>query len=71
MPAFKNRFASPNFLEETIIEQAGSKIGVIRIKPSSVLWKPSGEHQFYSVTLDRFIGWITNPRTRGVVRKSK
>lgn len=72
MSKFKNRFGSPNFLEETIIEKEGNKIiGVIRIKPSSVLWKPSGERQFYSITLDRFIGWITNPRTRGVVRKSK
>jgi hypothetical protein len=63
MARFKNRFGRPNYLEETIIERAGSRIGVIRIKPSSVLWKPSGKKQFYSVTLDKFSDWITSRRT--------
>jgi hypothetical protein len=66
MPEYKNRFASPNFLEETILGQEGNKIGAIRIKPSSVLWKPKGERQFYSVTLDDFADWITDPSTCAV-----
>jgi hypothetical protein len=63
MSKYKNRFASPNFIQETITGKKGKKIGVIRIKPSSVLWKPSGERQFYSVTLERFAAWITNKKT--------
>ena len=70
MPKSRNQFAGPNFLEETIIEQAGNKIGVIRIKPSRVLWKPSGERKFYSITLDRFVEWITKRRT-GAARTSR
>ena len=58
----KNQFASPNFIEETIETEEGTKIGVIRIKPSTVLWKSSGEHKFYSISLARFIRWI---RRRG------
>jgi len=58
MPRYKNQFAGPNFIEETILTQEGAIIGVIRIKPSSVLWKPSGEQKFYCVRLDRFVRWI-------------
>jgi hypothetical protein len=64
MPRYRNQFAGPSFIQETIITQEGTTIGVIRIKPSSVLWKPSGERQFYCVPLDRFIDWITSRRTR-------
>ena len=59
----KNEFAGPNFIQETIITQEGSKIGVIRIKPSTVLWKPSWEQKFYSISLDSFVEWITRPET--------
>ena len=54
----RNQFAGPNYIEETIETEEGTKIGVIRIKPSTVLWKSSGEHKFYSISLDDFIGWI-------------
>ena len=53
-----------------ILREDGTRIGVIRIKPSSVLWKPSGERQFYSITLERFEKWITHRRT-GAERKWK
>jgi len=59
----KNQFAGPNHFQETILRQDRSKIGAIRIKPSSVLWKPSGQTQFYCVTLDEFVDWITSPST--------
>jgi len=59
----KNQFAGPNFVEEVILKQDDSRIGLIRIKPSSVLWKPRGQTQFYCVTLDDFIDWITSPST--------
>jgi len=63
MPKSKNQFAGPNFFEETILDKEGNKIGDIRIKPSTVLWKPSGDHLFYSVTLDTFVQWIKKRRT--------
>jgi len=63
MPRYKNQFAGPNFVEETIIRQEGGIVGVIRIKPSSVLWKPSGETKFYCVPLDRFVRWIKSRKT--------
>lgn len=60
MPAYNNSFASPSFIEETIIGADGRKIGSIRIKPSSVLWKPTGQQKFYSVSLETFAVWITS-----------
>ena len=62
MPKYKNQFAGPNFVQETIITQEGTIIGVIRIKPSTILWKPSGEQKFYCVPLGRFTRWIMSRR---------
>ena len=62
MPRYKNQFARPSFIQETIITEEDSIMGVIRIKPSSVLWKPRGERQFYCVPLSRFTRWITSRR---------
>jgi len=63
MPKSKNKFAGPNFFEETILDKEGNKIGDIRIKPSTILWKPSGDHLFYSIALDTFVQWIKKRRT--------
>ena len=64
MPKYRNKFAGPKFIQQTIIGENGATIGVIRIKPSSVLWKPSGERQFYSVPLERFISWVKSRKAR-------
>jgi hypothetical protein len=64
MPTYKNRFASPDFFEETIIDGNGTKVGTIRVKPSSVLWKPSGQQKFFSVSLDTFANWVTSPASK-------
>ena len=53
-----------SFCDETIINKKKEPIGVIRIKPSGVLWKPKGERDFYSVKLADFIAWITDPKTK-------
>ena len=65
MPTYSTEFKSPQFIEETIQKKAknGEKVesvGTIRIKPSSVLWKPKGKQQFYAVPLDRFASWIVS-----------
>ncbi len=63
MPGYKNKFGSPSYIEETIYDTAGVTIGTIRVKPSSVLWKPTGQQRYYAVTLDKFAAWITAPGT--------
>lgn len=64
MPDYVNAFKSPSYAEETITANDGSIIGTIRIKPSGVLWKPANAHKFYSVPLNDFIEWITNPENK-------
>jgi hypothetical protein len=71
MPAYNNKFRSSEYHEETIVsEQDGTVVGTIRIKPSSVLWKPSGAHKFYSVSLAKFGEWITHDDTKARKVKS-
>ena len=70
MPKYLNSFPSPKFVEETVVDSQGAVIGVIRIKPSGVLWKPKGQQKFYTVPLDKFVSWITAPGTRATRTKS-
>lgn len=67
VPKYVNKFKSPVFREETIVNPSGKKVGDIRIKPSGILWKPKGQQRYYSVGLDDFIDWITT-RQEGVER---
>lgn len=60
----KNRFSSPKFIEEEILDEKGNKVGTVRIKPSGVLWKEAGKQDFYSVDLEKFKTWITDPATK-------
>lgn len=64
MPKYKNSFRGPEFIEQTIADENGEVLGTVRIKPSSVLWKPKGKHQFLSVPLLKFSEWITDPGTK-------
>ena len=64
MPEYVNKFKSPVYIEETIMDNNGNTIGTIRIKPSGILWKPSGSPKYYSIPLDDFIAWITDKQTR-------
>ena len=64
MPAYKNSFRSPEYIEETINDGQGSVVGKIRIKPSGIQWKPSGAHKYYSVSLARFTEWITSEEAK-------
>jgi hypothetical protein len=54
-----NRFKFANWRDVTIVNQNGREIGVLRIKPSGVLWKRGAkEKTFRRVPLSRFITWI-------------
>jgi hypothetical protein len=70
MPGYKNQFSAPQYVEETILDASGTTIGTVRIKPSSILWKPSAGRKFYSVSLDKFSAWIISPDTGAKLIKS-
>jgi len=70
MPRYVNAFRAPTFTEETILDRDGRVLGVIRIKPGRVLWKPSGQGRFYSVSLDAFRQWIASPNAKATRTQS-
>ena len=59
MPASKYQFNSPTSYDHEISDaNGGGKIGELRLKPSSILWKSKGKQQYRSIPLDDFILWI-------------
>ena len=62
MPAYKNEFGRPAHYDHEILCATG-KLGTLRVKPGGLLWKPKGQQKFYSVSLEQFKEWITNPAT--------
>jgi hypothetical protein len=64
MPGSVNAFGEPESYDHTIYEKAsGNKIGELRVKPSSILWKPKGAHKYFSVSLDEFALWMKDKKT--------
>jgi hypothetical protein len=71
MPGYVNVFVKPDHYEHEIESSiGGGKIGLIRLKPNRVLWKPKSQRQYYSVSLDEFVAWITDPQTGATRTKS-
>lgn len=64
MPDYKNSFRAPAYYEEEIVDEEGSVVGKIRIKPSSILWKPKNARKYFSIKLEIFTDWITDPDTK-------
>ena len=62
MPNYKNSFKGPEYIEETVLDEGGNKIGTFRLKPSSILWKNKNAHDFHSVPLERFREWIMSQK---------
>ena len=60
MPRYVNQLARPQYVELKIVDQEERAVGTLRVKPSSILWKPKNAQQFYAVPLDAFAGWITS-----------
>jgi hypothetical protein len=60
MPDAKYRFSEQESYDHKIVD-ANDKtaIGQLRIKPSSILWKPKGQQKFLKVSLDNFAEWIS------------
>jgi hypothetical protein len=63
MPDYKYSFESPEYQELQILDQRKERLGKIRIKPSTILWKPANGKRYYSVSIDDFAQWIMRPRT--------
>lgn len=59
MPKSVYKFQEQTACDHRIVEAGnGSVIGELRVKPSSLLWKSKGEHQYRSVGLGEFVDWI-------------
>ena len=59
MPASKYRFSEQNACNHKIVDASdGHVIGELRVKPSSLLWKAKGQHQYHSVSLNQVANWI-------------
>ncbi len=67
-----NSFNRPVRCDQKIIDGNRNAVGTVRIKPNRIAWKPGhqGATLFYSVDLDKFIAWITDPNTRADKVKS-
>jgi len=69
----KNRkyFEIPKYVEFVVCDNSG-RIGTIRIKPATVMWKPKGAKgatPWLGVSIEDFEGWITTAQcARGMAQ---
>jgi len=52
MPAYKAQFAFHDQLELDFFDREGNLLGSLKIKPSTILWKPLGGQLYRSVSLE-------------------
>ena len=64
MPTYKRQIKSPGYIDTTIVEENGNIVGMIRLKPSNILWKPKNGKKMFSISLDKFIEWISDENTK-------
>ncbi len=64
MPNYRNHFSAPTYWEQAFYGRDGTLVGTLRVKPSSIMWRPAGSHTYYRVWLDRFADWMTAIQTR-------
>ena len=64
MPNYKNKLKSPAYIEAKVVGKNGRLIGEFRLKPSTVLWRPSQESKYFAVPLSQFHEWITSESTK-------
>lgn len=53
----KNKFNWPKHEEFQVLDENGSVIGTVRIKPNALLWKPNnakGGKPWFGITLEEF-----------------
>lgn len=60
-----NKFRAQEACDHEIYDNAtDQKVGDVRVKPSGVLWSPSGSHRWYRVTLAQFAQWMEQNGTK-------
>ena len=63
MPGSVNKFLEPDSYDHVIGDaDTGNKVGELRVKPSSILWKPKGAQKWHSASLDEFADWMTGKK---------
>ena len=50
----KNNFKPEKFYDFEIVNEKSRVIGKIRVKPSGILWKSKGSHDWHGVDLESF-----------------
>lgn len=58
MPDYKTQFSPTMPLELEFYDRDGNPIGKLRIKQSTILWKPFNKSRFRSVSLESVAKWI-------------
>ncbi|PHS29549.1 MAG: hypothetical protein COA85_00180 [Robiginitomaculum sp.] len=53
----KKNFAAQKFQDFEIYED-GEKYGELRVTPSSLKWKPKGEHNYYKISIESFSKFV-------------
>jgi len=64
----RKQFKAPVSVDHTIVDGKGNIYGHLRIKPSSILWKPRRERQYFNVKIKDFDSWI---KSTSKARKTK
>lgn len=60
----KNNFRPEKFYDFEIVNEENRIIGKIRVKPSGILWKSKGSHDWLGVSLDRFADFMKENGTK-------
>ncbi|BAW25125.1 MULTISPECIES: hypothetical protein [Pseudomonas] len=55
-----NSFSPKKYVDHTIVDENGYTVGHIRVKPSGVLWSPSGGKGWYGIPLEDFAAFMVN-----------
>lgn len=58
MAGYRNSFRAPAYQDHSFVDDEGVLIGILRVKPSGLLWRANGKHRFRRVTLNQFTAWI-------------
>lgn len=66
----RNSFRGGKFHGEIIVDENGAVVGEIRITPAAVKWRPKNKGKYYSVSLKKFVEWITDDETKAGRTKS-
>ena len=59
MPQYRYYIKEPAYTDFNIFENdTNSKFGTLRVKPSSILWKPANAQEFKVITLEAFADFM-------------